>query len=415
MFYKAIVIGAGPAGLFAAYNLSENGVSTLVIEKNKQLGRKLLVSGNGQCNFTNASKLETFTNKYGDNFSFIKHALNTFTNKDSMNFFNSCGIELEIANSNKVFPKSRNSEDILGALVKSSKLNGTQIKAGIIIDKIIEYDGIFQISTIESGENESFTTENLIIATGGSSYSHLGTDGFGYEVAKQFGHKIMPIRSSLTNIIANEDIYFSLSGVSFKNVELIIWRNGKKIKEKTDDLIFTHTGISGPVILNSSRWIQENDLLTFNLINKPYEILQKELEIGLNKYGKEQIGTYLKRFEFPKSFIGILLSILDIAPDLKCANISKQERKQIAMYITKMPITVKKVGDLKNAMVTAGGVSLKEVNPTTFESRKQKGLYFVGEVLDIDADTGGYNIQAAMSMGCVCANNIVRKEKLNVH
>ncbi|OON95180.1 MAG: hypothetical protein ATN31_11430 [Candidatus Epulonipiscioides saccharophilum] len=409
MFYKAIVIGAGPSGLFTAYNLSEYGISTLVLEKNTQLGRKLLVSGSGQCNFTNASNLEEFKDKYGDNFNFIKHALNVFTNRDSILFFKSFGVDVEVTPSGKVFPSSRRSEDILSALVNSCKINSGQIRAGINIKTIIEYDGVFQIETTD---DETFSTENLVVATGGVSFSHLGTDGFGHRLAQQFGHKITRLRPSISNIISKEDFYADLSGLSLKNITMTIWREGKKVRDKVGDLLFTHNGLSGPIILNSSRWMEDDDMLTFNLVGRPYESIQKELESDFNLNGREHISTYLKKFNFPKSFISALLRVLDIPHDLKCANISKDGRKKIAKHITALPITILSVGDLNSAVVTCGGVSLKEINPTTFCSRKQRGLYFVGEVLDIDADTGGYNIQAAMSMGYVCAQSIIRKEQI---
>ncbi|WP_010168044.1 NAD(P)/FAD-dependent oxidoreductase [Candidatus Epulonipiscium viviparus] len=409
MFYKAIVVGAGPAGLFAAYNLSEYGLSTLVLEKNIQLGRKLLVSGSGQCNFTHAGDLEEFKDKYGDNFNFIKHALNVFTNKDSIKFFKAYGVDIEVTSSGKVFPSSRNSTDILDALVRSCKLNGAQIQSGVEINAILEYDGVFQVSTTDG---DFFSTENLIIATGGTSFMHLGNDGFGYAIAQQFNHKVTKLRPSISNIISVETDYAAISGVSFKNVTMTIWHNEKKVRDKVGDLLFTHNGVSGPVVLNSTRWIEAGDLVTFNLVNKPYEVVQKELEQDLIAFGKDSIGLYLRKFAFPRSFIAVLLSILSIPADLHCANISRENRKKIATYMTKLPINVASVGDLNSAVVTCGGVSLKELNPTTLESRKQRGLYFIGEVIDIDADTGGYNIQAAMSMGCVCANSIIRKEQI---
>ncbi|OOB80071.1 MAG: hypothetical protein BEN19_06870 [Epulopiscium sp. Nuni2H_MBin003] len=404
MFYKAIVIGTGPSGLFVANCLSSTGINTLLLEKNKKLGRKLLASGSGQCNLTNSGNIESFFDKYGDNNNFIKNALLKFTNNDTLEFFKSLNVELEITQAGKVFPKNRDSTEILDALVKSNKLNGTHIKSGVNIDKILEYDGIFYISFTTG---ESYTTENLIIATGGVTYPHLGTDGFGHKIALQFGHTITEINPALTNIITQEDAYKTISGVSFDNVSMTIWRDNKKVKTTQGDLLFTHKGVSGPVILNSSRWIRKGDVLKFNLVNQLYEDVTKILEQDFRTYGKEQIITYIKRFNLPKSFVQVMFSQLNIDYSINCASISKGQRKNLALFLTHMPLTVKKLGDM--AMVTSGGVNLKEINATSFESRKQKNLYFIGEVLDIDGDTGGYNIQAAFSMAYTCATYISRR------
>ncbi len=404
MYYDVIVIGTGPSGLFVAQHLSANGINTLLLEKNKQLGKKLLISGSGQCNFTHSGPIEDFLDKYGEHKKFIKHALLNFDNKSVLKFFKNLNVDYEITSNGKVFPKSRNSQDILDALVTANKLNGTTIQSGINIKDVVKYDNLYSLLD-ENGQ--SYCCTNLVIATGGCSYPHLGTTGWGHEVAKQFGHKIVEPRPALTNIITVEKPYQELSGVSFNNITMTIWRDNKKIKDRIGTLLFTHKGISGPVVLDACRWIQPNDKLTFNLLNLSYEEIEDMLEKDFLSHGKEQLSTYLKKFNLPKSFLSLMFTILEINHSQKCAQVNKKTRKSLAKYLTSLPLTVNKLGNLKSAMVTAGGVYLKEINPVSFESRKSKKLYFIGEVIDIDGDTGGYNIQAAFSMAYVCANNII--------
>ncbi len=398
----AIVIGAGPAGLFASQKMASYGLKVLLIEKNSQLGRKLLISGSGQCNFTHMGG--EFDDKYGDKYKFIKFALNTFDNTSTIKFFNRLGVEHEITDEGKVFPKSRKSSDILETLVNSNKLNGTVIKANTNIKSIVEYDNMYNI--LDEQKN-TYSCSNLVIATGGCSYPQLGASDFGHQVAKQFGHSIEEPRPALTGITTTEKYFSDISGVSFNDVSLTIWRDSKKIKNKKGDLLFTHKGISGPVILNSTRWMKSGDILTFNLLNIPYEELCAKFELDFQS--KVQLLSYLKKLELPKSFCNIMLEELQLDSKLNCANINKIQRKQLVKYLTNLTLTVENVGPLQSAMVTAGGVNLKEINPRTFESRKQKNLYFIGEVVDIDADTGGYNIQAAFSMAYICAQHIISK------
>lgn len=407
MHYNTIVIGAGPAGLFTAQALGKNKKSVLVLERNKRAGRKLLISGAGQCNFTHAGPIEDFLKCYHDQSKFIKKALFSFDNKKTMKFFEDAGVPYQIFPNQKVFPKSMKSEDILNALLKACQRGNVEIIYNELVTQITTYDGIF---TVETASGERYFSDHVVISTGGKSYAQLGSDGKGYELASQLGHTIVNPRPALTDVRFHSNPYREISGVSVPEIELTIWRDDKKVQAYVGDLLFTHRGISGPVIINSSRWMTEGDLLTANfLYPRSYEEIRKLFSETLADRGKEEIITFLKQFKLPKNLIQLLCQQVDVDEHMPCSQISKKMRESIVTMLTRCPFKVDALGGFHIAMVTTGGIHLKEVNPTTMESRKQKGLYFVGEVLDIDGITGGYNIQAAFSMASLCATHLSQK------
>ncbi|MBU3803257.1 MAG: NAD(P)/FAD-dependent oxidoreductase [Candidatus Cellulosilyticum pullistercoris] len=404
MHYNTIIIGAGPAGLFTAQALGKNKKSVLVLERNKRAGRKLLISGAGQCNFTHAGPIEDFLECYHHQSKFIKKALFSFDNEKTMKFFEEAGVPYQIFPNQKVFPKSMKSEDILNALLKACQVGNVEILYNELVTHITTYDGIF---TIETASGTRYFSDHVVISTGGKSYAQLGSDGKGYELAQQLGHTIINPKPALTDVRFHSNPYKEISGVSVKEVELTIWRDEKKVKAYVGDLLFTHRGISGPVIINSSRWMETGDLLTVNfLYPKTYEEIKNFFSEHLADRGKEEVITFLKQFKLPKNLVQMLCQQIDVDEHTPCSQINKKMRESIVTMLTKCPFKVDALGGFHIAMATAGGVHLKEVNPTTMESRKQKGLYFVGEVLDIDGITGGYNIQAAFSMANLCAAHL---------
>ena len=406
MHYHTIIVGAGPAGLFAAQALGQHRKSVLLLERNKRAGRKLLVSGAGQCNFTHAGPMEDFLNCYHDQAKFVKKALLSFTNKDTMHFFENLGVPYQIFPNQKVFPKSMKSEDVLGALLKACQMGNVQIEYGQTVIQISVYDGVY---TVETEEGKRYFSDHVVIATGGKSYAQLGSDGKGYELAQSFGHTIIPPRPALTDVRLAQTPYKSISGISVQDVGLTIWRQGKKVKDYIGDLLFTHKGISGPVIINSSRWMEVGDHLTINyLYPRTYEEVKQEFSSSLAKRGKEEVITFLKPLKLPKNLIQILCRQIGLDEHTPCAQVNKQMREELVNILMRCPFDVAQLGGFHIAMATAGGVHLKEVNPTTMESRKHKGLYFIGEVLDVDGITGGYNIQVAFSMGYLCAQHLVK-------
>lgn len=407
MHYHTIVIGGGPAGLFAAQALGKSQKSILVLERNLKAGRKLLISGAGQCNFTHNGKIEDFFNCYDDKIKFLKKALMNYDNHRVMEFFEGLGVDYQIMPNDKVFPKSMKSQDVLDALLLACQKASVEIKYNQLVVNLSVYDNVF---TVETKEGKRYFANHVILSTGGKSYAHLGSDGTGYLLAEKLGHTIVTPRPALTDVRLKTQKFKSLSGVSVQQVEVMIWHELKKVATYVGDLLFTHKGLSGPAIINSSRWMNDGDELTVNfLYPRTYESVREQFTKELAQRGKEEIMTYLKQFKLPKALCQMLCELSEVDEHLSCAQVSKSQREGLVARLTKCPFEIDTLGGFHIAMVTTGGVKLKEVNPTTMESRKQKGLYFAGEVLDVDGDTGGYNIQAAFSTAMLCADSILKE------
>ena len=410
MHYHTIIIGAGPAGLFAAQELGKQNQKILVLEKNQEAGRKLLISGGAQCNFTHSGEVTDFFDRYGEHGKFIKKALLTFTNEDTIRFFEKEGVATYTREeTNKVFPKSHKSSDIRAALLQACKKHNVLIRYNQKVNMLKVYDGIF---TLETENGERYFSDHVVIATGGKSFPNLGSTGDGYTLASGLGHSIVEPRPALTYVTTHEREFCELSGISFKTLQITLWHQHKKITERIGSLLFTHKGLSGPVILDATRWLAPGDQITVNyLYPLTFEDVRQRFAEEIPKRGKESILNYLKQYNLPKSFCEVICKMSGISTERSCARLSKKEREDLVSKLTKCEFNISGTGGMNSAMVTAGGIALKEVNPTTLESRKQKGLYFAGEVLDIDGDTGGYNIQAAFSMGYLCATSITKNKK----
>ncbi|MGL4736846.1 MAG: NAD(P)/FAD-dependent oxidoreductase [Cellulosilyticaceae bacterium] len=409
MHYHAIIIGAGPAGLFAAHKLGKQNKKVLLLERNSQAGKKLLLSGSGQCNFTHDADNSHFLEKYGDNSKFLKKALELLDSKGTMKFFETHGLRYQVMENGKVFPKSMKAQDVLGILLLQCKKQNVTTLYNQCVENISVYDNIF---TIETADGNRYFGDQVIVATGGVSYPNTGSDGKGLELAKSLGHKVVEPKPALTYVTTHEKTFAAISGIAFQNAKVTLLRSQKKLKERVGSVLFTHKGLSGPAILDSSRWIQAGDELEVNyMYPKTYEEVKKTFAQEVPKRGTEEIGTFLRGQDLPKSFCAVICQAAGIDEHHVCARLSKAQRELLVKYLTKCTFSVSGLGGYHIAMATAGGVSLKDVNPTTMESRKQKGLYFIGEVLDIDGDTGGYNIQAAFSMGALCAKHIEAKSQ----
>lgn len=405
MIYDVVTIGAGASGCMASVVASRNGAKVLIIEKNEKIGKKLFITGKGRCNLTNNCDVDEFLNNVVNGRQFLNGAIRKFTPQNTINFFECEGLKLKTERGNRVFPFSDKSSDVIKVFEKLIKENDIELQLNTTVEDITYANGLYHI---KCGNNQIYTTYSIVVATGGKSYTATGSDGFGYLVAKKFGHKINEIRPSLIPIILNDNVK-ELEGLSLKNVECKVDIGGKKFKE-FGEMLFTNEGVSGPIVLTLSAYINKFDLSGAKMYIdfKPAlseEFLDKKLIKEFNENSNKNLSTYLKTL-LPMSFVPYFIKKLQIF-DKKLSQINKQERKIVVSLLKRFDFSIKLLDNINKAIVTSGGVDLKEINPKTMESKLQKGLYFVGEVLDIDALTGGFNLQIAFSTGFVAGNNIV--------
>ncbi len=395
--WNTIIIGAGPAGLFAAIHSKCQDV--LLLEKNDKPGKKLLISGTGRCNITHECRLSEFFNHYGDNSRFLKTALHAYTNEQLIQFFNSNGLPTVIDKNDKVFPKTQKAEDVLQVLLACCRKMNVTINYNQSVVLVERTSFGFRVQT----SRDIFTCNKLILTTGGMSYPATGSNGDGYSLAKQLGHSIIPPKPSLSPVFVSNYLFVEVAGVSLSDVLINIYREDKKIRSHQGDIGFTHKGLSGPGILDASRYIQSGDILKLNFAHlTPDEFRNAVLQSG-EKEGKVAIQTWAKKLELPRSLLLTLLQIATIEPDCKMGQITKIQRNALVSVFCECSFEVSRVGGFNMAMATSGGVNLNEINPKTMESKLVNNLYFAGEVIDIDGDTGGYNLQAAFSTGYLAA------------
>lgn len=395
--FDTIIIGGGPAGLFTALNCKSSG--TLVLEKNSTPGKKLLISGSGRCNITHVGGISDFLKHYGDNFKFLKTALQQFTNHDLVNFLKKRGLHTITDKNGKIFPDTDNAADILQILLQECRKNNVTFHNSSSVISVEKTEDLFHVKT----QDKEYTGHNLVVATGGNSYQATGSSGDGYHFAKKLGHTIVPPKPALTPVIIRDYTMIELSGVSLINKPIYLYRENKKINENRGDIVFTHKGISGPGILDLSRYIHSGDILKINLIGENADEFRKSIIETTAKEGKITLQLFLRKYDLPKSLVKIILKELNSEPDMNLANVHKILRNQLVGAFCEYPFFIEKTGGFHMAMTTKGGVSLHEVSSKTMESKLIPHLYFAGEVLDIDGDTGGYNIQAAFSTGVLAA------------
>jgi len=395
-----LIIGGGPAGLFAAIHCKSRKV--IVLEKNSVPGKKLMISGTGRCNLTHDCKLNDFFSHYGHNQRFLKTALHAFTNTDLIRFFEDHGLETVVDKNGKVFPASQKAADVLQVLLDICRNNKVEIACNQHVAEIIKTETGFEVKT-NAG---IFSARLLVITTGGMSYPATGSTGDGYRFAKQLGHSVVPPKPSLSPVFIRDYGMVSISGVSVQDKMIYLYRGNKKINLHRGDIGFTHKGLSGPGILDFSRHILSGDILKVNFVDLNTDDFRKELIRASEKEGKTAIQTFLKKFDLPRSLVLLILQFIQVEPESRLADITKIQRIQLSASFCEFSFVVEKVGGFNTAMVTAGGISLEEVNPKTMESKLVPGLYFAGEVLDVDGDTGGYNLQAAFSTGWLVGQGI---------
>ena len=405
--YDIIITGTGPAGLFCAIKCAEMpDTRILVIEKNISPGKKFLLSGTGQCNITHTGTVPEFTRHYATAGDFVKPGLSAFTPAALINFLNENDIPTVEKENGKIFPESMRAIDVLSMMIELCENRGVEFRFDAAVSDITFIDGQFEIT---SGE-EKFTSRKVVIAAGGESYPDTGSSGDGYRFAESLGHTITPTSPSLAPVYIRSFPFTELSGISFKNRNVSLFKNGKKIYSASGDILFTHKGLSGPVILDMSRYISRGDILEVSLAGKKSEEMNADFIAESRAQGKKSIKTFLKNYDIPERLITVILEQERIDPLKNVSEINKTERVKLFKSLGEYPFIVEDKGNFNVAMATAGGVCRDEIDKRTMESKIIPGLYFAGEVIDVDGDTGGYNIQWAFSSGKTAADGIKRRE-----
>lgn len=402
---KITVIGGGAAGMMAAGQAAGAGAEVILVEKMKRLGSKIAISGKGRCNLTNAGDIVSFVNFYPGNGKFLYASLKMFDNQALVDFFNRYGIKTKVERGGRVFPEADDSEVIVNALTKYLKEKGVKVLLNQAVAQIMTDDSrkVTGIKLQPSGEIQR--TDAVIVATGGASYPGTGSTGDGYKMAEKLGHKVIPPLPALVPLRTQEQWPKELQGLTLKNVEASIWVEGKKKAEEFGEMLFTHFGISGPIILTLSRIashaLKDKQKVEIKINLKPalsFEQLDLRVQRDFGKYTNKQLKNALDDL-LPKSMIPVMIRLSEIDPEKPVNQVNKEERKRLCRLLQSLPLTVTGTLGMGIAIVTAGGIDCKEVNPATMESRLIKGLFWAGEVLDIDGVTGGYNLQAAFSTG----------------
>lgn len=412
---RVVVIGGGAAGLMAAVIAGREGAKVTLLEKMNYVGKKMGITGKGRCNITNACDMSEFIKNTPGNGKFLYGAYERFTNEDLLQLLHDAGLETKVERGGRVFPASDSALDVRNTFMKLMKHYGVDVHLEEPVKKLLIDDGVV---TGVVTDKETYHADAVVIATGGKSYPATGSTGDGYILAAQVGHTITDIRPSLVPIVTEEPWVKDLMGLSLRNIELSVVAKNKVQAKMFGEMMFTHFGITGPIVLSLSHTVgklmRKKNIGTIGLdINlKPAlspETLDKRLQKDFDLYSKKQLINGMKDL-LPSRLIPLIIELAGIDPQKPINQISKEERQQIGYMLQHMPLTVKGLRPVEEAIVTAGGISLKEFNPKTMESKLVKGLYGVGEVLDIDAFTGGYNLQAAFSTGYVAAMHITHPE-----
>lgn len=405
--YDVAIVGGGPAGMMAAISAGKSGASVVLLEKNKELGKKLLITGNGRCNFTSKTDgLRGFVNKFGDNGKFLFSALSKFSVDDVITFFKERGVEAKIEACGKVFPKSDRSKDILKALLDSLEQFKVDIKTNASVSRIIASKN--SISGLELESGDIVEADKYIICTGGKSFPQTGSSGDAYAWAGRLGHTIIEPAPALTSIVLADHFLKDLQGISLSEVKLNLFKNNKKTFSEIGDIMFTGNGLGGPLVMDASRSIarENQDILSLDIDLFPNSD-EKEVDSKLlDIFGKESNKTIKNCLEgmFPSRLVAVMFMIFEVDPGKKVNSVSKDERKSIVSLIKKFKLSIKGLSGFERAYITSGGIALNEIDPKTMRSKIVDNLYFAGEVLDLDGPSGGYNLQVCWSTGYVAGN-----------
>jgi predicted Rossmann fold flavoprotein len=399
---RVIVIGGGPAGLMAAGQAAEAGAATLLLEKMKRTGLKLCITGKGRCNITNIAEISDFISHFGKTGPFLRQAFARFFNTDLMEFLNGLGLELVTERGGRIFPASGKAPDVQKVLLQWNKKSKVRIKNSATVDKILIHDK--RITGVVS-QGRKIPSDAVILATGGASYPATGSTGDGYRLCESAGHTVIPIRQALVPLVTSGGAAKRMAELNLRNINVRMLINGRKKREQFGELVFTEFGVTGPTILTLSGEavdsLRSGAKVTLSIDLKP-ALDEKKLDARLQRdiasRGREQISSLLRGL-LAREMVPVCLDLIDIPADHPVCNISAKERRLLRTWLKDFRLEVVGYRPFAEAIITAGGIDTREFDPRTMESRKIKGLFIAGELLDIQADTGGYNLQAAFSTG----------------
>lgn len=407
---KTVIIGGGAAGLMAACAAAEKygGRAVTVIEKNRRPGRKLMITGKGRCNVTNNCDRDTLISNVPANGRFLFSAFSDFGTADTMEFFEKRGVPLKTERGNRVFPVSDKASDIVDALVNTVIKSGVKILTAEAEEILTEN---FSVTGVRTRDGEILEADSVILATGGMSYPVTGSTGDGYEMAGRLGHTVTPLKASLVPLNVKQGFCSRLSGLSLKNVTLTVYESGRKkpVFSELGEMLFTHFGISGPLVLSASAHMRKMGSAEYvaYIDLKPALDEQKLDSRILRDFEEEKnrnFGNSLDKL-LPKSIIPVIISLSGIAPDTKVNQISREQRARLCGVLKALRLDITGFRPIEEAIITGGGISVKEINPSTMESKLVSGLFFAGEIIDADAYTGGFNLQIAFSTGHLAGKN----------
>lgn len=409
MKYDVIVIGGGPSGMIAAGTAGSRGKKVLLIEKNEKLGKKLYITGKGRCNVTNAAELDEFMKNIPHNSKFLYSAFQNFSNEDLIQLLSSLGLRTKLERGNRVFPESDKSSDVIKALEKYMGKNNVTVMLNQCAASVVTKEN--RITGVRLNNEKIIESSSVIICTGGISYPQTGSTGDGYKMAKEVGHNVTDLSPSLVPLVVKEEYIKELQGLSLKNVSIRVLIDNKPVYNDFGEMLFTHYGLSGPIILSSSFFIspqlKKNKNIKVGIDLKPAlksEELDKRIIKDFNTYTNKLFKNSLNEL-LPQKLIPVIIELSGIDADKEVHQITKDERKALVSLLKNLEFTIIDTRPVSEAIVTSGGISLKEINPKNMESKLISGLFFAGEVLDLDAFTGGFNLQIAFSTGYTAGMN----------
>lgn len=413
-----IVVGAGAAGMLAAGRAAECGASVLLLEKNTQAGRKLLITGKGRCNITNTTSQPDYYKNIFPNGRFLKYAFGKFFTTQIVSLLNKEGLPTVEERGNRVFPESNSASDVRDTLLKWALNAGVNIRYQHNVEKILTEQGTIKGVKVSNSGRAAIPIEcnALILCAGGCAYPTTGSDGSGYKLARDTGHTVTPVSPALVPVETQGPLAGKMMGLSLKNVKAVLWVNDKKQHEEFGEMLFTHFGLSGPIILTMSRAIvqavDQKAKVEISIDLKPAleeKQLDQRLVRDLNSFGKKRLENVF-RLWLPAKMIGVFMDELNIDPNKEAHQLGSAERRKVMLMMKNMRFTVSGYRSFKEAVVSAGGVSLEEINSRTMESKLVKNLFFAGELIDLDGNTGGFNLQIAWSTGWLAGQSAAVKD-----